>query len=87
MATLKASFESNIFVMNLSKIPSVVAHFSVFTDLSYKDFKQALQDFTPPSLWGAQLQVLSGAGMESIGGLHQARQLLMDIVLLPAKVW
>lgn len=54
-------------------------------DLSYKDFKQALQDFTPPSLWGAQLQVPSGAGMESIGGLHQARQLLMDIILLPAK--
>ncbi|KAA0710479.1 Peroxisome biogenesis factor 1 [Triplophysa tibetana] len=52
---------------------------------AYTDFKQALQDFTPPSLWGAQLQVLSGAGMESIGGLHQARQLLMDIVLLPAK--
>ncbi|KAI7798692.1 peroxisome biogenesis factor 1 [Triplophysa rosa] len=52
---------------------------------AYTDFKQALQDFTPPSLWGAQLQVPSRAGMESIGGLHQARQLLMDIVLLPAK--
>ncbi|XP_051991093.1 peroxisome biogenesis factor 1 [Xyrauchen texanus] len=52
-------------------------------DLSYKDFKQALQDFTPPSLWGAQLQAPSGVGMERIGGLHQARQLLMDIILLP----
>lgn len=57
------------------------------TDLSYKDFKQALQGFTPPSLWGAQLQTPTGAGMERIGGLHQARQLLMDIILLPAKVW
>lgn len=65
---------------------SIVAYFFVSTDLSYKDFEQALQDFTPPSLWGTQLQVPSGAGMESIGGLHQARQLLMDIILLPAKV-
>ncbi|XDV34733.1 hypothetical protein PO909_004862 [Leuciscus waleckii] len=54
-------------------------------DLSYKDFRQALQGFTPPSLWGAQLQAPTGAGMERIGGLHQARQLLMDIILLPAK--
>lgn len=62
-----------------SKLPA-------FTDLNYKDFRQALQGFTPPSLWGAQLQTPSGAGMERIGGLHQARQLLMDIILLPAKV-
>uniref|UniRef100_A0A672SQ72 Peroxisomal ATPase PEX1 n=1 Tax=Sinocyclocheilus grahami TaxID=75366 RepID=A0A672SQ72_SINGR len=54
-------------------------------DLNYKDFRQALQGFTPPSLWGAQLQAPTGAGMEHIGGLHQARQLLMDIILLPAK--
>ncbi|XP_059412510.1 peroxisomal ATPase PEX1-like [Carassius carassius] len=54
-------------------------------DLNYKDFRQALQGFTPPSLWGAQLQTPSGASMERIGGLHQARQLLMDIILLPAK--
>nr|XP_055076129.1 peroxisome biogenesis factor 1 isoform X1 [Misgurnus anguillicaudatus]XP_055076130.1 peroxisome biogenesis factor 1 isoform X1 [Misgurnus anguillicaudatus] len=66
-------------------LKSTAAHFTRSTDLSYKDFKQALQDFTPPSLWEAQLQVPTGAGMESIGGLHQARQLLMDIVLLPAK--
>lgn len=54
-------------------------------DLSCKDFRQALQGFTPPSLWDAQLQAPSGAGMERIGGLHEARQLLMDIILLPAK--
>uniref|UniRef100_A0A671MKR1 Peroxisomal ATPase PEX1 n=1 Tax=Sinocyclocheilus anshuiensis TaxID=1608454 RepID=A0A671MKR1_9TELE len=58
---------------------------SAFTDLNYKDFRQALQGFTPPSLWEAQLQAPTGAGMERIGGLHQARQLLMDIILLPAK--
>ncbi|TRY84316.1 hypothetical protein DNTS_025427 [Danionella cerebrum] len=50
-----------------------------------EDFREALQGFIPPSLWGAQLQAPSGAGMERIGGLHQARQLLMDIILLPAK--
>ncbi|XP_059365717.1 peroxisomal ATPase PEX1-like [Carassius carassius] len=54
-------------------------------DLNYEDFRQALQGFTPPSFWGAQLQAPTGAGMERIGGLHQARQLLMDIILLPAK--
>uniref|UniRef100_A0A8C1TR53 Peroxisomal ATPase PEX1 n=1 Tax=Cyprinus carpio TaxID=7962 RepID=A0A8C1TR53_CYPCA len=54
-------------------------------DLNYNDFRQALQGFTPPSLWGAQLQAPTGADMERIGGLHQARQLLMDIILLPAK--
>uniref|UniRef100_A0A673KKS5 Peroxisomal ATPase PEX1 n=1 Tax=Sinocyclocheilus rhinocerous TaxID=307959 RepID=A0A673KKS5_9TELE len=60
-------------------------HANTLQNLNYKDFRQALQGFTPPSLWGAQLQTPSGAGMERIGGLHQARQLLMDIILLPAK--
>ncbi|KAF7691336.1 peroxisome biogenesis factor 1 isoform X2 [Silurus meridionalis] len=53
--------------------------------LSIVDLHQALQGFTPPSLWGMQLQVPSVAGMEQVGGLHQARQLLMDTILLPAK--
>ncbi|KAL7830386.1 hypothetical protein SRHO_G00315130 [Serrasalmus rhombeus] len=53
--------------------------------LSSKDFQQALQGFTPPSLWGVQLQTPSGMGMERVGGLHQARQLLIDTILLPAK--
>lgn len=47
---------------------------------------QALKGFTPPTLWGAQLQSPSGAGLERVGGLHQVRQLLMDTILLPAKV-
>ncbi|KAK2836406.1 hypothetical protein Q7C36_014275 [Tachysurus vachellii] len=53
--------------------------------LSSADLHHALQDFTPPSLWGVQLQVPSVAGMKQVGGLHQARQLLMDTILLPAK--
>uniref|UniRef100_A0A9J8B0P6 Peroxisomal ATPase PEX1 n=1 Tax=Cyprinus carpio carpio TaxID=630221 RepID=A0A9J8B0P6_CYPCA len=60
-------------------------HANTLHNLNYNDFRQALQGFTPPSLWGAQLQAPTGAGMERIGGLHQARQLLMDIILLPAK--
>uniref|UniRef100_A0A8C7QBH5 Peroxisomal ATPase PEX1 n=1 Tax=Oncorhynchus mykiss TaxID=8022 RepID=A0A8C7QBH5_ONCMY len=53
--------------------------------LSWRDFVQALKGFTPPTLWGAQLQSPSGAGLERVGGLHQVRQLLMDTILLPAK--
>ncbi|XP_072532192.1 peroxisomal ATPase PEX1 isoform X2 [Salminus brasiliensis] len=53
--------------------------------LSSKDFQQALKGFIPPSLWRVQLQTPSGTGMERVGGLHQARQLLMDTILLPAK--
>uniref|UniRef100_A0A674E9L7 Peroxisomal ATPase PEX1 n=1 Tax=Salmo trutta TaxID=8032 RepID=A0A674E9L7_SALTR len=53
--------------------------------LSWRDFVQALKGFTPPTLWEAQLQSPSGAGLERVGGLHQVRQLLMDTILLPAK--
>ncbi|KAM9494566.1 peroxisomal ATPase PEX1 [Clarias gariepinus] len=53
--------------------------------LSSMDLHHALQGFTPPSLWGVLLPVPSVAGMEQVGGLHHARQLLMDTVLLPAK--
>lgn len=53
--------------------------------LSWRDFLQALKDFTPPSLWGADLQPPSGVGLEKVGGLRDVRQLLMDTVLLPAK--
>ncbi|KAK3512008.1 hypothetical protein QTP70_027628 [Hemibagrus guttatus] len=53
--------------------------------LSSAHLNHALQDFTPPSLWAVQLQVPSVAGMEQVGGLHQARQLLMDTILLPAQ--
>lgn len=54
--------------------------------LSSADLQHALQGFTPPSLWGVQLQLPSVAGMEQVGGLHEASQLLMDTILLPAKV-
>lgn len=84
MATLKASAQSSYIFLLFSFF--LKSKLSASTDLSYKDFRQALQGFTPPSLWGAQLQTPTGAGMERIGGLHQARQLLMDIILLPAKV-
>ncbi|XP_036372199.1 peroxisome biogenesis factor 1 [Megalops cyprinoides] len=53
--------------------------------LSTCDFQNALKGFTPPSLWHAQLHTPSGAGLEKVGGLHEARQVLMDTILLPAK--
>uniref|UniRef100_A0A8C7M6J6 Peroxisomal ATPase PEX1 n=1 Tax=Oncorhynchus kisutch TaxID=8019 RepID=A0A8C7M6J6_ONCKI len=58
---------------------------SPYAVLIVTDFVQALKGFTPPTLWGAQLQSPSGAGLERVGGLHQVRQLLMDTILLPAK--
>ncbi|XP_041665948.1 peroxisome biogenesis factor 1 [Cheilinus undulatus] len=53
--------------------------------LSMRDFSQALKGFTPPSLWGADLHVPSGVGLERVGGLKEVRQQLMDTILLPAK--
>uniref|UniRef100_A0A4W6CWC0 Peroxisomal ATPase PEX1 n=1 Tax=Lates calcarifer TaxID=8187 RepID=A0A4W6CWC0_LATCA len=53
--------------------------------LSWKDFAQALKEFTPPSLWGVDLHTPSGVGLEKVGGLREVRQQLMDTILLPAK--
>ncbi|KAK5855166.1 hypothetical protein PBY51_005297 [Eleginops maclovinus] len=53
--------------------------------LSWTDFVQALKGFTPPSLWGADLHTPSGVGLERVGGLREARQQLMDTIMLPAK--
>lgn len=54
--------------------------------LSWRDFEQALQGFTPPSLWGVDLHTPSGGGLERVGGLREVRQQMVDTVLLPAKV-
>ncbi|KAJ7991800.1 hypothetical protein DPEC_G00287630 [Dallia pectoralis] len=61
------------------------SHVSQGLCLSAGDFEQALKGFTPPSLWGVQLQCPSGPGLQRVGGLHHIRQLLMDTILLPAK--
>ncbi|XP_069371970.1 peroxisomal ATPase PEX1 isoform X1 [Paralichthys olivaceus] len=53
--------------------------------LSWSDFAQALKGFTPPSLWGVDLHIPSGTGLERVGGLREVRQQLMDTILLPAK--
>nr|XP_046273576.1 peroxisome biogenesis factor 1 isoform X2 [Scatophagus argus] len=53
--------------------------------LSASDFIQALKGFTPPSLWGVDLHMPSGVGLERVGGLREVRQQLMDTILLPAK--
>ncbi|XP_051926530.1 peroxisome biogenesis factor 1 [Hippocampus zosterae] len=53
--------------------------------LSRLDFAKALGDFTPPSRWGADLHSPTGGGLETVGGLTEVRQLLMDTILLPVK--
>uniref|UniRef100_A0A1A7WCV0 Peroxisomal ATPase PEX1 n=1 Tax=Iconisemion striatum TaxID=60296 RepID=A0A1A7WCV0_9TELE len=53
--------------------------------LTRRDFSEALNRFTPPSLWGADLHPPSGVGLEKVGGLREVRQQLMDTILLPAK--
>ncbi|XP_054620277.1 peroxisome biogenesis factor 1 isoform X2 [Dunckerocampus dactyliophorus] len=53
--------------------------------LSQQDFEQALNGFTPPSLWGVDLHTPSGGGLDGVGGLTEVRQQLMDTILLPAK--
>ncbi|XP_024153343.1 peroxisome biogenesis factor 1 isoform X2 [Oryzias melastigma] len=55
------------------------------THLTLTDFEQALKGFVPPSLWGVDLHVPSGVGLERVGGLKEVRQQLMDTILLPAK--
>ncbi|XP_034401751.1 peroxisome biogenesis factor 1 isoform X1 [Cyclopterus lumpus] len=53
--------------------------------LSWRDFVQALKEFTPLSLWGVDLHTPSGVGLERVGGLREVQQQLMDTILLPAK--
>ncbi|MGH0142184.1 UNVERIFIED_CONTAM: hypothetical protein FKN15_052238 [Acipenser sinensis] len=49
------------------------------------DFHQALKGFTPSSLRNANLHTPKDLGWERVGGLHEARQQLMDTIQLPAK--
>ncbi|XP_061678090.1 peroxisome biogenesis factor 1 [Syngnathoides biaculeatus] len=53
--------------------------------LSQRDFAEAREGFAPPSLWGADLRDPGGGGLESVGGLAEVRQQMMDTILLPAK--
>nr|XP_054601293.1 peroxisome biogenesis factor 1 [Nothobranchius furzeri] len=53
--------------------------------LTRGDFAEALNRFTPPSLWGADLHPPRGVGLERVGGLREVRQQLMDTIMLPAK--
>ncbi|XP_068432506.1 peroxisomal ATPase PEX1 isoform X2 [Clinocottus analis] len=53
--------------------------------LSWRDFVQALKEFTPLSLWGVDLHTPSAVGLERVGGLREVQQQLMDTILLPAK--
>lgn len=66
MATLKASAKSNFIYFYVSAVFRK-SKFSGCTDLSYKDFRQALQGFTPPSLWGLSCRLPPGPAWSVLG--------------------
>ncbi|XP_072268957.1 peroxisomal ATPase PEX1 isoform X2 [Pyxicephalus adspersus] len=53
--------------------------------LTTSDFRKALKGFTPLSLKNANLHKPKEQGWSMVGGLHEVRQTLMDIIQLPAK--
>ncbi|KAM5302449.1 peroxisomal ATPase PEX1 isoform 3-T3 [Glossophaga mutica] len=53
--------------------------------LTTLDFQKALQGFIPASLRNVNLHKPQDLGWNKIGGLHEARQILMDTIQLPAK--
>ncbi|KAM5157126.1 peroxisomal ATPase PEX1 [Mantella aurantiaca] len=53
--------------------------------LTTSDFQKALKGFTPLSLKNAKLHKPKEQGWTMVGGLHDIRQTLMDVIQLPAK--
>ncbi|XP_066483498.1 peroxisomal ATPase PEX1 isoform X2 [Tiliqua scincoides] len=53
--------------------------------LSTSDFQKALKDFTPTSLRNIELHKPQDFGWNRIGGLKEIKQVLIDIIQLPAK--
>ncbi|NXL88575.1 PEX1 factor, partial [Alectura lathami] len=54
--------------------------------LSTVDFQKALKDFTPLALRNVSLHKPKDIGWDRIGGLKDVKQILMDTIMLPAKV-
>ncbi|XP_053914628.1 peroxisomal ATPase PEX1 isoform X2 [Cuculus canorus] len=54
-------------------------------NLSTMDFQKALKDFTPLALRNVNLHKPKDIGWDSIGGLKDVKQILMDTIMLPAK--
>lgn len=55
-------------------------------NLSTVDFQKALKDFTPLALRNVSLHKPKDVGWDRIGGLKDVKQILMDTIMLPAKV-
>ncbi|XP_036921953.1 peroxisome biogenesis factor 1 isoform X2 [Sturnira hondurensis] len=53
--------------------------------LTTLDFQKALQGFTPASLRNISLHKPQDLGWDKVGGLHDVRQILVDMIQLPAK--
>lgn len=55
-------------------------------NLSTVDFQKALKDFTPLALRNVNLHKPKDIGWDRIGGLKDVKQILVDTIMLPAKV-
>lgn len=55
-------------------------------NLSTVDFQKALKDFTPLALRNVNLHKPKNIGWDRIGGLKDVKQILVDTIMLPAKV-
>jgi len=55
-------------------------------NMSTMDFQKALKDFTPLALRNVNLHKPKDIGWDRIGGLKDVKQILMDTIMLPAKV-
>lgn len=60
--------------------------FEAELNLSTMDFQKALKDFTPLALRNVNLHKPEDVGWDRVGGLKDVKQILMDTIMLPAKV-
>lgn len=60
--------------------------FNAELNLSTMDFQKALKDFTPLALRNVNLHKPKDVGWDRVGGLKDVKQILMDTIMLPAKV-
>lgn len=74
-------FDQNFFSFLLG-----VFFFKAELNLTTMDFQKALKDFTPLALRNVNLHKPEDIGWDRIGGLKDVKQILMDTIMLPAKV-
>lgn len=64
----------------------LLGFFKAELNLTTVDFQKALKDFTPLALRNVNLHKPKDIGWDRIGGLKDVKQILMDTIMLPAKV-